>query len=193
MTVGGSALLAHLSSLAANAVGAPIGEFSTELGFFGAVIAHALLPALAEEFFFRFALMRTLVPCGERLAILLSALFFALAHGQLFALPYTLFAGLALGLAAALTRSVWISVAIHFVNNLINVALFFGEGNLLILLLPLAVAAILALLSLASWMRRGKPTPRLDGAKVGFSGIARSPLSILAAICLLICLINTIF
>lgn len=193
VTVGGSALLARLSSLAANAVGAPIGEFSTELGFFGAAIAHALLPALAEELFFRFVLTRALAPCGERQAILLSALLFALAHGNLFALPHTLLAGLALGLAAALTKSVWVSIAIHFANNLINVALFFGGGEPIVLLLPLAAAALLALLSLALWVRRGKPNPCLGGANVKASEIARSPIAILAGICLLICLINTIF
>ena len=89
--------------------------------FLGAV----LIAPIAEELLFRGLLLRLLSGFGEGWAILLSALLFALAHGDLFQAPYALGAGVLLGYTATLGGGLFYPFAFHFLYNLLA---FFGEG-----------------------------------------------------------------
>jgi len=88
---------------------------------FLAVVAIAIVPALCEEAFFR-GLVLTSVAAhhGPRLAVVGSALLFALAHANPWlALPLFLF-GLFLGLLVYWTHSLYPAVLAHMANNLIS-------------------------------------------------------------------------
>ena len=85
------------------------------------VLECAVVPALVEEFAVRGVIMQPLRRYGDRFAIVMSSLIFALMHGNMMQIPVALIAGTALGYFAIATESIWTSVAIHFLNNLFAV------------------------------------------------------------------------
>ena len=82
-------------------------------------IACAVVPPLVEELAFRGILMQPLRKFGDKFAIVMSSLIFALAHGNMVQIPFAFIAGLALGYFQIITGSIWTSIAIHFLNNFI--------------------------------------------------------------------------
>lgn len=91
------------------------------MGYYQSIFVYALLPALTEEIFFRFVAFRMFEKkCGGLCAIFGSAFFFALTH---FSVPdfITYFtAGIILALVMYITRSVLLTAAMHFFNNIIS-------------------------------------------------------------------------
>lgn len=88
------------------------GEFLKKLFLF------CLLPAVAEEFFFRGFCQTTFEHrIGITPAILLSALLFALAHGNMWYLHLYFGLGCFLGWIYAKSNSLWPVIAAHFLNN----------------------------------------------------------------------------
>lgn len=85
------------------------------------VLECAVVPALVEEFAVRGVIMQPLRRYGDRFAIVMSSLIFALMHGNMMQIPVALVAGIALGYFAISTGSIWTSVTIHFLNNLLAV------------------------------------------------------------------------
>ena len=90
-------------------------------GIFLFTIGCAVLPALVEEFAFRGVVLTSLRKYGDKFAIVSSALLFAVLHGNMIQIPFAFIAGLALGYFRIATGSVWTSVIIHFLNNMIAV------------------------------------------------------------------------
>lgn len=110
--MGISALTAYIMSL--------LGKSSAtglDGSFFVLFLLHALLPAVLEELLFRFIPITLIAPHSKKCAILLSALFFALAHCNLFQIPYALFAGAVFAFVTLMTGSVLPSVLLHLLNN----------------------------------------------------------------------------
>ena len=104
------------------------------------LLNYALAPAFAEEFFFRFLLLRLFLPHGKQAAVWITAILFALAHLNLAQLPYALAAGLFLGAVAASSESFWIPFLFHLLNNALSLLLSrCGEP------IPFAVIGALAL------------------------------------------------
>lgn len=93
------------------------------LGFLLAVLSVAAAPALFEEFLFRGAIMGSLLKYGKAFAIFTSSIIFGLIHGNLVQIPFAFMVGLVLGFVALETNSIWTSVIIHFLNNLLSVCL----------------------------------------------------------------------
>ena len=79
----------------------------------------AVVPALVEEFTYRGIVLGSLRPWGDRFAVGVSALLFALLHRNMAQFPNALLMGLALGYFLVKTNSIWTSVALHFCNNLV--------------------------------------------------------------------------
>ncbi|MDQ6814842.1 MAG: CPBP family intramembrane metalloprotease [Bacteroidota bacterium] len=79
----------------------------------------ALLPALGEELFFRGSLQKALLRLSHRpwLAIVLSSAVFALLHGTFFKILPIFTLGLILGIVYYVTRNLWYTILIHFLNN----------------------------------------------------------------------------
>ena len=103
---------------------------------------YALAPALAEEFFFRFLLLRLFLPHGKQTAVWITAILFALIHMNLAQLPYALAAGLFLGAVAVSSGSFWIPFLFHLINNALSLLLS-GAGEIA----PLALLGGLALVA----------------------------------------------
>lgn len=102
---------------------------SSVLGQIMFVIQIAFIPALVEEFALRGIVMQPLRKYGDRFAIVMSALVFALMHGNMIQAPFAFIAGLAIGYFVIATGSIWTGVLIHFANNLFSVVLTLITGN----------------------------------------------------------------
>ena len=112
--------------------------------FFPAVIIHALLPALLEELLFRYLGIKLLGE-NKKEALILSTLFFAFAHANLFTIPYALFAGAIFSLLYIITGSIIPSLFIHFINNTLSLLSIFGyaEGWLIPTLAALSLISLI--------------------------------------------------
>ncbi len=86
-------------------------------------IECAVVPAIVEEFAIRGVIMQPLRKYGDRFALVMSSVIFALMHGNMMQIPFALIAGFALGYFAMATGSIWTSVVIHFANNFLSVLL----------------------------------------------------------------------
>lgn len=109
-----------------------------------ALLEHALVPTLLEELLFRFMPMRMLARYGTRFTVIVSSVYFALAHTSLFSIPYALVAGVIFMILDIVCESIWPSVILHFINNAVSVLLLFFAGS------ESAVSAILISLSVIS-------------------------------------------
>ena len=81
----------------------------------------AVVPAFVEEFLFRGLILSNLLPYGRTTAIFASALLFGVMHQNVEQLFYATVAGLVLGYLYVKTRSIWVCVLLHFVNNFTSV------------------------------------------------------------------------
>ena len=114
------------------------------------VVLLVLLPPLLEEFLFRGALLQLLRPFGDGFAIVLSAVLFALAHGNLVQAPTALLVGLALGFVTVRSGSIWPAVLGHFANNAVAVA-----GDLALTFVQPPLQSILQLTLHLVWLALG--------------------------------------
>jgi membrane protease YdiL (CAAX protease family) len=91
-----------------------------------AFIANAIVIAtvvpLGEELFFRGLGVRALAPLGSAVAVVATALAFALAHGFLTGLPPLFLFGLAVAWVRLRSDSVWPGVIAHGAYNLLGIA-----------------------------------------------------------------------
>ncbi|MEJ7685184.1 MAG: CPBP family intramembrane glutamic endopeptidase [Segetibacter sp.] len=83
------------------------------------LLIMALLPAIGEELFFRGSLQKVLLRISRKpwLAIVISSAVFALLHGTFFKLLPIFTLGLLLGTVYHVTRNLWYTITIHFLNN----------------------------------------------------------------------------
>lgn len=82
------------------------------------ILFLAVLPGLCEEITFRGYIMRGMLNTrGPAVAIFLSAVFFGMMHFSLYRFLPTFGMGLILGFIAWRTRSLWLSILIHIINN----------------------------------------------------------------------------
>ena len=118
------------------------------------LVLMAVLPAITEETLFRGALLQAWRPLGRTKSILLTSLLFALFHFNPLNIPAILLISWFLGCASYDSRSIYPSMMIHGVNNLIS-TLF----SLLAAALPESAAAEITtsqmLLSVGSYLITG--------------------------------------
>lgn len=131
-----------------------------------ALLVTAVLPAVAEELFFRSALLGCMDGAGTCTAILLSAFSFAMVHGSTANFLGPLLAGLIFGYLCCALGSVWPAVFGHLVSNLYAWAFAYFAGvyetfslwNYFILanIVCFCVFLYLAMRSLEKLIERGK-------------------------------------
>lgn len=135
------------------------------------LLSTAVIPAVCEEILFRGVILNHLIPYGRGMAILSSSLLFGLMHSNVSQFFYTTLLGVVIGYLYVRTKSIWLCMLIHFVNNGISVleeGLFnlsdpdlaqrlYGLVELLVLIL-----GGLSILLLILYHRRRKP-PEEDG------------------------------
>ena len=101
------------------------------------LLANALImvvvPAVGEELFFRGAVQSLLgQKFNHHLAILATALFFALGHMQPLSVLPILFMGVVFGYLKHWTGSIWVPIGLHFINNATALgSAYLNDGNLL--------------------------------------------------------------
>jgi membrane protease YdiL (CAAX protease family) len=107
---------------------------------------------IVEEILCRGLVLRPLMKYGKRFAILMSAFFFGLLHGNIVQTPFAFAVGLVLGYVAVEYNILW-AMVLHMINNLVMGDLLirlFGEmvGGLLVglLILGFAVAGVIILI-----------------------------------------------
>lgn len=101
------------------------------------LLAACVIAPIGEEFAFRKLIIDRTRRFGDMPAILISALVFALVHGNLFQFFYAFLVGLVLAYVYTRTGNMWISVAMHAAINLIG-SVILPE---LVALLPTDLAA----------------------------------------------------
>lgn len=90
----------------------------------------ALLGPFAEEILFRGFVLRTLLPYGKGMAIVVSALLFGMYHGNIVQIPYAFLVGLVLAYTA-LEYSIFWAIVLHVFNNFVLADLMTRIGQLL--------------------------------------------------------------
>jgi hypothetical protein len=87
----------------------------------------AVIPAIAEEFFFRGALQGIMTQWfrNVHLAIIITAFIFSLIHFQFFTFVPRLFLGVVFGYLMYYTGNIWIPILAHFVNNAAAVIVYY--------------------------------------------------------------------
>ncbi|MBR9859932.1 CPBP family intramembrane metalloprotease [bacterium] len=96
------------------------GEFG---GLATTLIFMALMPAIAEEFFFRGFLLRVMNGTFQNfhMANLVTSLIFTAIHFQFFKLFPMMILSLTLGYLVYFTGSLWMSILVHLANNAITI------------------------------------------------------------------------
>ncbi len=96
-----------------------IGSFGI---FLVGIVAVSIIPAFSEEVVFR-GIMQNAFHSKYKApkAIMLTAVFFMLMHGEVYSWTYTLAAGALLGYIYYITGSLWTTVIYHAVNNFIGI------------------------------------------------------------------------
>ena len=84
-------------------------------------ISIALVPAVCEEFLFSGTVAANLMPFGNGVAVIGSAVLFAMMHQNPYQIFYTMLAGIVMGYVYVKTKSILCSTILHFVNNGISV------------------------------------------------------------------------
>ncbi|MCL2414071.1 MAG: CPBP family intramembrane metalloprotease [Bacteroidales bacterium] len=93
-----------------------------------ALFVMAVLPAICEEVFFRGVVLNNLVKrTGNiHLAVWLSAIVFSAVHFEVLGFLSRVVLGAALGYSFVLTKSLWVPIILHFLNNGIIVFAYFS-------------------------------------------------------------------
>ena len=116
-----SCALAYL--LAGKALGAVLPQVPEEAARMWAFVHRCAAAPIVEELVFRGIIQQLARPLGERQAVALQAVLFALQHGSAAAMAYALVCGLGLGWLADRTGHLWPGMLLHSANNLLVLAM----------------------------------------------------------------------
>lgn len=92
-------------------------------GFIITCVRTVVCAAITEELCVRGYIMGNLRAYGDGFAIGMSAVIFALMHGNLIQAPFALIAGGAIGYFTIKTGTMWTGIVIHALNNFISVCI----------------------------------------------------------------------
>ncbi len=115
------------------------------------IFVVAVLPALLEEMVFRGYILQALRPFGNGTAMVVSSLLFALMHGNLEQTPFAFIVGMTCSAIVIRTGCIWLSCAVHFLNNLMSVLLdyftmeFSAHGQQVVLISVFLAVALIGL------------------------------------------------
>lgn len=95
--------------------------------FLANILVMAVMPAIAEEYYFRGSLMHIIqrLVKNYHITIWLSAIIFSAIHVQFFGFFPRMILGIFFGYMFVWTQNIWIPIAAHFVNNAAVVVLAF--------------------------------------------------------------------
>ena len=126
LTLGATVIASYINFYAVNAIW-DYSEFTTanlwsvELNNPCQIIIYfaysAIIPALAEEYFFRETICKSLKVYGKGTAIIISATLFSLMHANIEQILYAFVAGILLAWIYVETKNIAIPILVHFLNN----------------------------------------------------------------------------
>lgn len=131
-------------------------------GVITSIMRVVVVAAVAEELTLRGYVMGNLRKYGDKFAILVSAVVFALMHANLVQAPFALIAGFAIGYYTVKTGTVWTGIAIHAANNFISTAIsyameYFSE-EAVSLLYTVVLYGFILFGAIAMWLLKGRKT-----------------------------------
>ena len=137
--------------------------------FFIEILATAIVPAVCEEYLFRGAVLTNLLPFGKTTAIFASAFLFGLMHQHPLQMLYTILMGIFIGCIYVKTKSIWICILLHGVNNFITVLEEFLPAltgkEWIVVLLDVIVLIVGGVSLIAIMVHKSKePLPQSDGS-----------------------------
>ena len=107
-------------------------QMKSFLDLFFALVTVALLPAIVEELFFRASLQKILVNWFGKphWAIVVTAIIFSAFHFSYFGFLSRMSLGIVLGFIYYFSKSIWLPMLMHFINNAIGVStLYFVRAD----------------------------------------------------------------
>ena len=120
------------------------------------VVTLAIAPALLEEMLFRYLPLKIIAPYSKKTALLISTLFFALAHSSLFSIPHAAVAGVIFMSLDLIAASPLPSVILHLSNNLFSIGweYTFPGGSAHLLIIALAILAVISLIVMIVYRKK---------------------------------------
>jgi hypothetical protein len=96
-----------------------IGNMKTFADYIISLIMIAILPALFEEILFRGALQKLLINWFQNphIAIIITSILFSAVHGSYYGFLPRMGLGLLLGYLYYYSKSIWLNITMHFINN----------------------------------------------------------------------------
>lgn len=107
-------------------------QMKSVLDLLYAVIAVAVIPAILEEVYFRGTLQKIIGDWSGKpmVAIVVTAIIFSAFHFSYFGFLSRMSLGIVLGLIYQYTKTIWLPILMHFINNSIGIiALYFVRNN----------------------------------------------------------------
>ena len=96
-----------------------------------AIVAIAVVPAIVEELYFRATLQKIIIDWSGKplLAIVITAILFSAFHFSYFGFLSRMSLSIVLGLIYYYTKTIWLPILMHFVNNAIGVSALYAVRN----------------------------------------------------------------
>ena len=107
-------------------------QMKSVLDLLFAILAVAVVPAIVEELFFRASLQKILMDWTGKpyLAIVVTAVIFSAFHFSYFGFLSRMSLGIILGIIYFYTKTIWLPMLMHFINNGIGITtLYFVRNN----------------------------------------------------------------
>jgi uncharacterized protein len=96
-----------------------------------AILAIAVVPAIVEELYFRASLQKIIMDWSGKpyIAILVTAILFSAFHFSYFGFLSRMSLGIVLGLIYYYTKTIWLPILMHFINNAVGVSALYSVRN----------------------------------------------------------------
>jgi membrane protease YdiL (CAAX protease family) len=96
-----------------------------------AILAVAVVPAIVEELYFRASLQKIMMDWSGKplVAIVITAILFSAFHFSYFGFLSRVSLGIVLGLIYYYTKTIWLPILMHFINNAIGVSALYAVRN----------------------------------------------------------------
>ena len=106
-------------------------QMKSVLDLLFAIIAVAVVPAIVEELFFRASLQKILMDWTGKpyVAIIVTAVIFSAFHFSYFGFLSRMSLGIILGIIYYYTKTIWLPMLMHFINNGIGITILYFVRN----------------------------------------------------------------
>jgi membrane protease YdiL (CAAX protease family) len=96
-----------------------------------AILTIAVVPAVVEELYFRASLQKIITDLSGKpyVAIVVTAILFSAFHFSYFGFLSRMSLGIVLGLIYYFTKTIWLPILMHFINNAIGVSALYMVRN----------------------------------------------------------------